>query len=95
VTDLVYPYSFIPLVRDPDGRMLTGYAARGNGRLPGAPVIGEMALLAALPGQDGPDPDVRRRAGDTAEPVRTVRSGPPDVAEGQRRACVSWRCDGR
>jgi hypothetical protein len=37
VTDPIYPYFCIPLVRDPDDRVPNDHAAMGNGPPPGDP----------------------------------------------------------
>lgn len=90
VTDLVYPYSFIPLVKDSDGQVMTGHAAIDAGRPPvAAPMTGQTPpLLVAWLGQDGP-----RLAHDPAGSSGLSAPAMPDVRAGQGRACVSWRCD--
>lgn len=92
MTDFIYPYSFFPFVGDPDGRVLTGHAAIGNGQ-PGGPRIaltGQTLLLVALPEQGGADPDVARRACDRAGPCGLPAPAMPDCGGGQRRARGSW-----
>lgn len=93
VTDLVCPYPFTPLVRDPDGGGLTGHAALGIGQPSGASLTGQRPPLAALLEHDAADPCVPGLA--AAAPSELPAPALTDVAGRPGKACVWWRRDGR
>jgi hypothetical protein len=91
---MFYPYSFIPLVGDPDGRSLSGHAAIWNGQPSAGQTVtltGQTPLLVALLELDGADPEVPRRAYDVAGPSGLSAPAMPDGRRRQRRACGSWK----
>jgi hypothetical protein len=91
VTGVAYRQSFIPFVGYVGDSVLTGHAATGTGRPSGAPpdtLAGRISRFAVPLAQDSAGADVAGRSG-LAAPVR------PASRRWTRRACGSWRLDGR
>ncbi len=81
MTDFVHPYSLIPPVGDPDGRVLTCHAATGKVQPSGVSwsLTGQTPLLVALFEHDGTDADAPTRAYNVAD---LSASAMPDGREG-------------
>jgi len=97
VTDFVHPDSFIPLIVDSYGWMLTGHAVIEE-QPPGSPAIaltGRTPLLVALRQRNGADPNVPSDTFGVAFPSGLSAPAMPGGREGQRVTGVSWRFDGR
>jgi hypothetical protein len=96
VTGLVYPDSFIPLSGYSGRWILSGNTVKEQ--LPGSPAValtGRTSPRAALRARYGADLNAPSRTLGVALPSGLLAPAMADSREEQRKAGVSWRCDGR
>jgi len=97
VIDFVYPDSFISLMEASNGWMLADRAVmkeQPSGSLTVA-MTGQTSLPVALIERYGASPNVPSHTFGMTFPSGLFSTAMAGDGEGQRRAGVSWRCDGR